>query len=172
MRLTLLGRPRLFFLTTIVFASQGRPKSPRETEILRTPIQGRNRILDSHWGMFDFSDSLSTTFVFHTHLPFWLLLIRSPICFSDNFCFAPIFAFLTTFVSLNSSAETSFLQDDSYIRFPAIIRFPPIFVLHQSSFYTNLRLRIFHALVTHNLVYPELFFVPMSISTVEQTLTQ
>ena len=26
----------------------GCPKSPRETEILRTPIQGRKRILDSH----------------------------------------------------------------------------------------------------------------------------
>ena len=24
------------------------PKSPRETEILRTPIQGQKRILDSH----------------------------------------------------------------------------------------------------------------------------
>ena len=36
----------------------GCPKSPRETQILRTSIQGQKRILDSHWGMFDFWDSL------------------------------------------------------------------------------------------------------------------
>ena len=30
------------------FPPPGCPKSPRETEILRTPIQGRKRILDSH----------------------------------------------------------------------------------------------------------------------------
>ena len=36
----------------------GCPKSPRETKILRTSIQGQKRILDSRWGMFDFSDSL------------------------------------------------------------------------------------------------------------------
>ena len=104
--------------------------------------------------MFDFSDS-PPPLLFSTH-----------ICLSDDFCFAPIFAFLTTFVSLNSFAETSFLQDDSYIRFPQI------FVFHKSSFSSNLRLRIFHTLVPHNLVYPELFFVPMSISAVEQIPVQ
>ena len=36
----------------------GCPKSPRETKILRTSIQDQKRILDSRWGMFDFSDSL------------------------------------------------------------------------------------------------------------------
>ena len=135
MRLTLLGRPRLFFSDYYCFC--------------------------------------------FPHLLFRRLLFSTHICLSDDFCFAPTFAFLTTFVSLNSSAETSFLQD-SYIRFPPIIRFPAIFVFHQSSFssnhslstnhsfFTNLRLRIFHALVPHNLVYPELFFVPMSISTVVQ----
>lgn len=87
------------------------------------------------------------------------------ICLSDYFCFAPIFAFLTTFASLHSSAGTSILQD-FYIRFPAI------FAFHQSSFYTNLRLRIFHTLVPHNLLYPELFFVPMSISTIVQIPVQ
>ena len=106
-----------------------------------------------------------TTFDFLPHLPFRLLLIRSHICLSDYFCFASTFAFPTTFDSLHSSAETSFLLD-FYIRFPAI------FVLHQSSRSSNLRLRIFHALVPHNLVYPELFFVPMSISTAEQMPTQ
>ena len=33
-------------------------KSHCESEIVRTPIHGLKRILDSHWGMFDFSDSL------------------------------------------------------------------------------------------------------------------
>ena len=36
----------------------GCPKTPHEAETLRTPIQGQKRILDSHWGMFHFSDSL------------------------------------------------------------------------------------------------------------------
>ena len=113
-----------------------------------------------------FGQSPRPTFVFHPHLPLGRLLFSSHICLSDDFWFAPMFAFLTTFVSLHSSAETSFLLD-------FYIRFPPIFAFQQSSFSTNLRfppiirLRIFHALVTHNLVYPELFFVPMSISTVE-----
>ena len=121
--------------------------------------------------MFDFSDNLphfclALTFVFHPHLPLGRLLIISHICLSDYFCFAPTFAsFPTTFVSLNSSAETSFLLD-------FYIRFSPILAFHQSSFSTNLRLRIFHTLVPHNLVYPELFFVPMSISTVVQIPVQ
>ena len=109
---------------------------------------------------------LALTFVFHPHLPLGRLLFSFHICLSDDFWFAPTFAsFPTTFVSLHSSAETSFLLD-------FYIRFPPIFAFHQSSFSTNLRLRIFHTLVPHNLVYPELFFVPMSISTVEQIPTQ
>ena len=37
-----LGHPLL------VFYPQDCPKSPRETEILLTPIQGQKRILDSH----------------------------------------------------------------------------------------------------------------------------
>ena len=40
------------------FPPPGRPKSPRKTEILRTPIQGQKRILDPLCGMFDFLDSL------------------------------------------------------------------------------------------------------------------
>ena len=116
--------------------------------------------------MFDFSDShpppllfsthiclsddfcLAPTFVFPTtldlltHLSFRLLLIRSHICFSDDFCFAP------------------FICRD----------FVPSGLLH--SFSTNLRLRLFNTLVPHNLVYPELFFVPMSISTVAQISIQ
>ena len=40
-----------------VFYPQDCTKSPCETVILRTPIQGQKRILDSHGGIFDFSDS-------------------------------------------------------------------------------------------------------------------
>ena len=103
--------------------------------------------------MFDFSDSLphfclALTFVFHPHLPLGRLLFSSHICCSDDFCFAP-------FIRRN---------------------FAPSGLLHSFSTNhsrsSNLRLRIFHALVPHNLVYPELFFVPMSISTVVQTPIQ
>ena len=121
MRLTLLGRPRLFLLTTIVS---------------------------------------------FPYLSFRLLLIRSHICFSDNFCFVP-------FIRRDFVHSGRLLHSFSTnLRFPPIIRFPPIFVFHQSSRSTNLRLRIFHTLVPHKFVYPELFFVPMSISTAEQIPTQ
>ena len=108
---------------------------------------------------------LLTTFVFLPHLPFTtfgslpylpfrLLLIRSPICLFDYFYFAP-------FIRRNffpSGLLHSFSSNHS--------------LSTNHSFFTNLRLRIFHALVPHNLVYPELFFVPMSISTAEQIPTQ
>lgn len=158
MRLTLWVGLVCFFSDHYCFCFHPRSseKSLRGWNTPSPPIQGRNRIFDSHWGMFDFSDSLPAPLLFSTH-----------ICLSDYFWLSPTFVFPTTFDSLNSFAETSFLQD-------SCIRFPPIFVLHQSSLYTNhslstnLRLRISHTLVPHNLVYPELFFVPMSISTVVQ----
>ena len=132
--------------------------------------------------MFDFSDSPPPTFdfpptfafpttfdylphlsfrllLFRSHICLSLLLVRSHICFSDDFCFAQ-------FIRRNFFPSGRLLHS-----FSTNLRFTPIFVLHQSSLYTNLRLRIFHTLVPHNLVYPELFFVPMSISTVEQDLS-
>ena len=121
--------------------------------------------------MFDFSDSLlhfclALTFVFHPHLSFRRLLICSHICFfSDDFCFAQF--------SRRNFVPSGLLHSlSTNLRFPVIIRFSAFFAFHQSLRSTNHRLRIFHALVPHNLVYPELFFVPMSISTAEQIPTQ
>ena len=48
---------KIFGSFSILFSPPDCPKSSRETEILRTPIRGQKLILDSHWGIFDFSDS-------------------------------------------------------------------------------------------------------------------
>lgn len=96
--------------------------------------------------------------------------------FSDSppptFDFPPTFAFRTTFDLLPHLLLFRRLLFRS-IHPPKLRSFwTSTFVFHQSSRSTNLRLRIFHALVPHNLVYPELFFVPMSISTVVQISIQ
>lgn len=104
--------------------------------------------------MFDFSDSLphfclALTFVFDPHLSFRRLLFRSIHPPKLRSFWTPAFVFHQSSRSSNH-------------------RLPSIFVFHQPSLSTNLRLRIFHTLFPHNLVYPELFFVPMSISTAVQ----
>ena len=102
--------------------------------------------------MFDFSDSL----------------LPPPLLSGSHICFRPSFAFRTTFVSLPHLSFRRLLIRSIHPPILRSFRTTPTFVFQQSSFSSNLRLRIFHALVPHNLVYPELFFVPMSISTVVQ----
>ena len=160
MRLTLWVGLVCFFLTTFVFAStQGRPKSPCETEILRTPhtrLESDSRFSLRNVWLFGQSPrprlseksrreqkspytTTGATTNFQSSQGVLLLLRQSPpllfsthICISDDFCFDP-------FIRRN------FVPSGLLHSFYTNLRFPAIFVLHQSSLSTNLRLRFFHS---------------------------
>ena len=145
MRLTLLGRPRLFLLTTFDFLPpRSSEKSLRDwnTPYPYTRPESDSRFSLRNVWLFGQSPSLLSgshicfrpTFVFRTtfdylpHLPFRLLLIcshiclslllvRSHICFSDDFCFAQ-------FIRRNFFPSGRLLHSFSTnLRFPAIFAY-------------------------------------------------
>lgn len=146
MRLTLLGRPRLFLLTTFVFLP---PQVVRKVlarlkysvplykagigfSILTEECLTFQTVFFPPHFCFPPTFAFPTTFDLLTHLSFRLLLIRSHICFSDDFCFAPFIRrnFVPSGLPHSFSTNHSLSTNHSFSTNP---RVPSIFVFQQSS---------------------------------------